>query len=126
MNKLVFIIFSLSIASCMPIEKEYDKYYGSGFTNVDEIWWSLEHTTPYPFTVSNGEISCGIHPKFGRTVYFMPDGFTDESYIGTPLNKSAYDFLKQNGMHSNVPYSIRKSADLSEAIAVGLKVCNEQ
>jgi len=126
MNKLVFIVFPLFIASCMPTEKEYDEYYGSGFTNVNEIWWSLDHTASYPFTVSHGEISCSVHPKFGRKVYFMPDGYTDESYIGTPLNKSASDFLEQNSMHPNVPYRIKKSADLSEAIAIGLKVCDEQ
>lgn len=79
----------------------------------------------YPFT-TDGEISCGIHPEFGPTVYFDPVGFTDESYIGTPLNKAAAEFLNQAGLTPNVPHSIKKGADLSEARALGLEVCNKQ
>jgi hypothetical protein len=52
---------------------------------------SLEYTIPYPFTVPYGEISCGYHSYFGLEVYFEPERFTDEPYIGTPLHKSAVD-----------------------------------
>lgn len=113
------------ITGCTPIEPEYDEYYGAGFIGVDEVLWGFEHTTPYPFTVSYGEISCNYHPSFGREVYFAPKGFTDESYIGIPLNKSAVDSLRQSDMHSNVPYSVKEGANLSEAIKVGLRICDE-
>lgn len=56
----------------------------------------------------------------------MPENLTDESYIGTPLNKAASDSLKQAGLEPNVPYSIKEGADLSEAIQIGLRVCDEQ
>lgn len=87
--------------------------------------WSFEHATPYPFTVPYGEISCGYHPKFGREVYFAPKGFTDESYIGTPLNKAATSSLKSGDMRSNVPYSVKDNFDLSTAISTGLGLCNQ-
>ena len=82
--------------------------------------------TPYPFTVPNGEISCTEHPKFGRTIYFEPEGFTDESRIGAPLNQAAADALKADGLAPNVPYSIKRDADLREAQAIGMRVCDEQ
>lgn len=126
MNKsILYFALLLSVSACKPIPQEYDEYYGTGFIGVNEALWPTEYTTPYPFTVTYGEISCGSHPTFGREVYFEPHGFTDESYIGTPLNKSAVNSLRQSDMVSNVPYSINEGADLSEAIIIGLKVCDE-
>ncbi len=89
---------------------------------VSEFFWGADHDTPYPFT-TNGEILCGIHPEFGAALYFEPVGFADESSVGTPLNKAAAESLKQAGMIPNVPYSIKKGADLDEAREMGLKVC---
>ncbi len=114
----------IGLIACTPAAN-IDDSYGSGFIKINEITWSENNTKPYPFTVASGEISCGSHPKFGREVYFEPKGFTDESYIGTPLNKSASDSLKQVGMVPNVPYSIKQDADLNEAIKIGLRVCDE-
>ena len=57
---------------------------------------------------------------------FEPAGYIDESSIGTPLNKAATKALKRDGMKSNVPYNIKEDADLSEAVEVGLRVCDEQ
>lgn len=111
-----------SIAACTPVP---DKNTGAGFVIVSEIFWAADHDTPYPFT-ADGEISCGIHPEFGPAVYFEPVGFVDESAIGTPLNKAAAEVLKQSGLTANVPYSIKKGADLIEAREVGLRVCDEQ
>lgn len=102
-----------------------DELYGAGFIAVNEQTWGENHTSPYPFTVA-GEISCGSHPEFGHEVYFEPIGYTDESNIGTPLNSSAVDSLNQADMSANVPYSIKEGADLSDAIKVGLRVCDEQ
>lgn len=111
-----------SIVACSPVQEEN---HGSGFIAVNEVFWGANHDTPYPFT-TGGEISCGLHPEFGPAVYFEPVGFLDESSIGTPLNKAAAESLKQAGLTPNVPYSIKESADLSEAREVGLKVCSEQ
>ena len=125
MSRWLTVIASLAIIGCGTASSE-DETYGSGFIVVSEETWGTDHTTPYPFTVPEGEISCGFHPAFGREVYFEPVGYTDESNIGTPLNKAAVDSLKQSDMSSNVPYSIKKGADLSDAIQAGLRVCDEQ
>ena len=126
MYKLILSLSLLFVVACTPAPQEYDEYYGAGFAYVGETQWPFEHATPYPFTVPNGEISCSSNPVFGPEIYFEPKGFTDESYIGTPLNKAAYDSLERANMQSNVPYSIKKDADLSTAIEIGLRVCNEQ
>lgn len=77
-------------------------------------------------TVPDGEISCGLPAKLGREVYFAPKGFTNESYIGTPLNQAAANSLRYDDMLSSVPYNIKKNASLSTAIEVGLKLCVEK
>jgi hypothetical protein len=111
----------LALASCTSMQ---DDNHGSGYIVVSEASWGADYDTPYPFTV-DGEISCGNHPANGREVYFEPVGHTDESYIGTPLNQAASKSLKQDGMKPNVPYSIKEGADLSEAIEIGLRLCDE-
>ena len=116
---------AIALVACTPAVQD-DDLYGSGFIEVNETTWLEKYTGPYPFTVPGGEISCGFHASFGREVYFEPKGFTNESYIGTPLNKAAAESLKQAGMTSNVPYSIKKGANLSEARDIGLRVCEEQ
>lgn len=68
------------------VPENYDDSYGAGYINVDETLWSFEYATPYPFTVSSGEIACSFHPVLGREVWFAPEGYTDEKYIPTPLN----------------------------------------
>lgn len=113
----------LALTACTASTPEKESM-GAGFITVNESDWYGKNYTSYPFTTS-GEISCGIGP-FGREVYFEPEGFTDESYIGTPLNKTAVSALKRNDVTPNVPYSIRKDADLHEVIEVGLRVCDEQ
>lgn len=119
----LILSISLLVTACTPAPETYDEY-GAGYIVVHKIFWGAEHDTPYPFT-TDGEISCGIHPEFGPAVYFEPVGFIDESSIGTPLNKAAAEVLKQSGLTPNVPYSIKKGADLSEAREMGLKVCDE-
>ena len=112
----------LSLTACTPVQ---DENYGSGYVVVHEAFWGAEHDTPYPFTTS-GEITCSDHIELGRGVFFNPVGFTDESYVGTPLNKAAADIIKLSRITPNVPYSIKKGADLSEAREVGLRACDEQ
>lgn len=124
MSRWLIAIAPVLLIGCSPSTVE-DEIYGAGFIIVNEQTWGENHTSPYPFTVA-GEISCGSHPEFGREVYFEPVGYTDESNIGTPLNKSAVDSLDRDNMKANVPYSIKKGADLSDAIQIGLRVCDEQ
>lgn len=124
MSRWLVAIASMVIIGCSSDNK--DEMYGSGYIVVSEQTWSKNYTTPYPFTVPEGEIACASNPAFGREVYFHPKGYTDESYIGTPLNKSAVDGLKLGRLTSNVPYNIKKGADLNEAVQIGLRVCYEQ
>lgn len=113
----------LSIVACTPSQDDSHKFV-SGYITVHESFWPFDHDTPYPFTTS-GEISCVYYPDFGVEVYFQPFGYIEDSSIGTPLNKAAAKSLKKEGLTPNVPYSIKKGADLSEAVEVGLKVCDE-
>ena len=123
MKKLIIILPILALTACTTAKQ--DDSYGAGFVTVNESTWHINNDTPYPFTTS-GEIACSDHVEFGRGVFFAPTGFTDESYVGTPLNKAAANILKVSGITSNVPYSIKKGIDLSEAREVGLRVCDEQ
>lgn len=111
------------VTACTPSQDESLKFV-SGSTMVHDVFWGADHKTPYPFTTS-GEISCVYYPS-GVEVYFEPVGYSEDSSIGIPLNKAATKALKRDGMKPNVPYSIKKDADLSEAVEVGLKACGEQ
>lgn len=124
MPRWLISIAALSLAACTPAQDERDKFVSSDVT-VHEVFWAVDHNTPYPFTTS-GEISCVYYPEFGTEVYFEPAGYSKDSSIGTPLNKAAAKALKHNGMEPNVPYSIKEGADLSEAVKVGLKACDEE
>lgn len=124
MSRRLVSIAALSLAACTPAQDERDKFV-SGDVAVHEVFWAVDHNTPYPFTTS-GEISCVYYPEFGTEVYFEPAGYSKDSSIGTPLNEAAAKSLKRDGMEPNVPYSIKKAADLREAIEVGLRVCDEQ
>ena len=124
MSRWLIAVASIVIIGCSSDNK--DEMYGSGYIIVSEQTWTKNYTTPYPFTVAEGEIACASNPAFGREVYFHPKGYTDESYIGTPLNKSAVDGLKLSRLTANVPYNVKEGADLNEAVQIGLKVCYEQ
>ena len=117
----LIIVTALSIVSCTPAQEES---HGSGFIIVNEVFWGANHDTTYPFTTS-GEISCVYYPEFGTEVYFEPAGYSKDSSIGTPFNKAAAKSLKRDGMRPNVPYSIKKNADLNEAREIGLRMCED-
>lgn len=126
MPRWLISIAVLSLAACTPSQDDsYARQFVSGYVAVHEMFWSADHDTPYPFTTS-GEISCVYYPTFGTEVYFEPAGYIDESSIGTPLNKATAESLKQAGLVPNVPYSIKKGADLSDAREIGLQLCDEQ
>jgi len=123
LSRWLISLAALSAAACTPSQNEiYARQFVSGDVTVHEAFWGADHDTPYPFTTS-GEIYCIYYPDFGIEVYFEPVGYSEDSSIGTPLNKSAAKALKKTGLTPNVPYSIKKGADLSEAIEVGLKAC---
>ena len=123
---LISAIVLFSVTACTPSQdRSYASKFVSGNTVVHEVFWGVDHKTPYPFTTS-GEILCVYYPDFGIEVYFEPAGYSKNSSIGTPLNKAAIKALKRDGMKPNVPYSIKEDADLSEAVEVGLRICDEQ
>ena len=124
MSRWLIVAALLSVTACKPAQDERLKFV-SGYITVHEAFWGVDHKTTYPFTTS-GEISCVYYPEFGIEVYFEPAGYIDESSIGTPLNKAAAESLQQAGMVPNVPYSIKKGADLSDAREIGLQLCDEQ
>ena len=123
MPRWLISIFALPLIACSPTEDDRHKFV-SGYIAVHEMFWAIDHDTPYPFTTS-GEISCVYYPEFGTEVYFEPAGYSEDSSIGTPLNKAAVEALKRDSMTPNVPYSIEKGADLSEAVEVGLMACED-
>ena len=118
-------LIALSVAACTPSQDDsYASKFVSGYVAVNEVFWAADHDMPYPFTKS-GEITCVYYPDFGIEVYFEPAGYSEDSSIGTPLNRAAAESLKQAGLVPNVPYSIKKGADLSEAREVGLSLCDK-
>lgn len=125
MSRWLIAVASIVMIGCSSGNTEND-LYGSGYIVVSEQTWSKDYTTPYPFTVPEGEIACASNPSFGREVFFHPKGYTDESYVGIPLNKAAVDGLKLSRLTPNVLYSVKEGAELSEAVQIGLKVCDEQ
>ena len=126
LSRWLISIAVLLVAACTPSQdRSYASKFVSGNTVVHEVFWGIDHKMSYPFTTS-GEIWCVYYPDFGIEVYFEPAGYSKDSSIGTPLNEAAAKALKRDGMKPNVPYSIKESADLSEAIDVGLKLCDEQ
>lgn len=93
---------------------------------MNEQTWGKNDATSYPFTMPEGEIACALSPAYVREVYFHPKGYTDESYVGILLNKSAIDCMKLGRLTSNVPYIVKKGADISETVQIELRVCDEQ
>lgn len=91
------------ITACSFVTEDIGDDYGADYININESEWDSKYNMPYPFTMPDGEISCGLHPKFGREVYFAPKGYTDERYVPTPLNKKASKALDEAGMTSDVP-----------------------
>lgn len=121
MSRWLISIAVLPLVACSPAQDDSRKFVSGDFA-VHEVFWAVDHNTPYPFTTS-GEISCVYYPEFGTEVYFEPVDYSKDSSIGTPLNKAAVESLKRDGMEPNVPYSIKKDADLREAVEVGLELC---
>lgn len=115
MDKLICLIL-LTLTACQPIQIDDD------LIKVSQSEWAIMgNTNPYPFTAEYGEIACSMNE-----VYFFPtDTANDESQIGLPLNRLADDSLKRDNIKPTVANTIKANADLSEAVQVGLDVCNK-
>lgn len=120
-SRWLISLVALLVTACTPAQDDSHKFV-SGYVAVNEMFWGVNHDTSYPFTTS-GEISCVYYPEFGTEVYFEPVGYSEDSSIGTPLNKAAAKALERDDMTPSVPYSIKKDSNLSEAIEVGLRAC---
>ena len=119
MSRWLIAVASIVMIGCSSGNTK-DDLYGSGFIEVNEQTWSKDYTTPYPFTMPEGEILCASNPSFGREVFFHPKGYTDESYVGTPLNKAAVDGLKLSRLTPNVTYSVKEGVVLNETVQIGM------
>jgi len=119
MSRWLIAVASIVMIGCSSGNTK-DDLYGSGFIEVNEQTWSKDYTTPYPFTMPEGEILCASNPSFGREVFFHPKGYTDESYVGIPLNKAAVDGLKLSRLTPNVTYSVKEGVVLNETVQIGM------
>ncbi|KAA0912815.1 hypothetical protein [Psychrobacter sp. ANT_WB68] len=119
MKKLAFI-FLISLTACRPfddIDSDTDDYIG-----VSEVHWSsYGNVKPYPFTTSYGNIACSLN----EVSFYPDDTANDELTIGFPLNKLAQIRQKTSGVTANVKNTIKRDADLSEAIRMGLDRCKQ-
>lgn len=81
MGFIIITVFLMSVLACSSFIENYDDDYGSGYIEVNESEWDSKCNAHYPVNVPDGEISCGLDPQFGCTVYFEPSGYTDESTL---------------------------------------------
>lgn len=118
-NKYLLLI-ALILAGCQPIQD--DEIGTDDFVGVNKTLWMLEgNSKPYPFTAEHGEIACSMNE-----VYFFPaDTANNESLNGTSLNRLAQIRSEQANLTPSVANTIKPSADLSEAITIGLDHCEK-
>ena len=57
MSRWLITVASVAIIGCSSGTSE-DDLYGSGFIEVNEQTWGENYTSPYPFTVPEGDITC--------------------------------------------------------------------
>lgn len=123
--KVISIILILLLSACTRVEPPLPtinfgnyKFELNGDTVVvDEIRWKTAGLGNYPF-LTGGDLSCS-----NNSVEFYPDSLHEQD-IGLPLNQIARDNFKQDNLTSNVPYSIKPHADLSQAVRLGLMICD--
>lgn len=113
----------VTASSCTQIDNIEDEY--PGYVAINEELWRFDHSALYPFT-ANGELSCEDHPLVGKAVFFNPENYTNEFYVGTPLNDSAQRLINLIDVESNVPYTIKDNADLREINALGESLCDRK
>lgn len=119
MKKLALIFF-ISLTACQPFDDIASDTDDD--IEVSEVYWSsYGNVKPYPFTTSYGNIACSLN----EVSFYPDDTANDESAIGFPLNKLAQIRQKASGVTANVENTIKRDADLSEAIRMGLDRCKQ-
>lgn len=123
MKKGILIILVLALSACTRVEQP-EPTISFGNTNfevngdtiiIDEIRW--KGLGNYPFTVG-GDLACN-----NGSVEFYPNSLHEQD-IGLPLNQIARDSFRQDNLTPNVPNVIKPHADLSQAIKLGLMICD--
>lgn len=126
--KRVFIISSLLLSACTPtrpLEDGYDRnlvvngyslFINGDTVSIDPFIWQQAKLGDYPFTTA-GELACS-----NDSVEFYPKTLHDDD-VGLPLNQTARNKYKQANLTPNVAPSIKPQADLTQAIYVGLSLC---
>ena len=120
MHRFIYLLLLLSLTACQPVQTD-DIFYDDD-KSINKSLWTMEgNTTPYPFTVKYGNITCSM-----KKVYFYPnDTANDESQIGQPVNRLAQLSLERNNITSTVANTIKANADLSDVIKIGLNICKQ-
>lgn len=124
MKKGILIILVLALSACARVEQpeptitiNNNDFEVNGDTIIiDEIRWKgLDN---YPFAVG-GDLACN-----NGSVEFYPNSLHEQD-IGLPLNQIARDSFRQDNLTPNVPNNVIKPhADLSQAIKLGLMICD--
>lgn len=125
MKKGIFISLFLLLSACQRVEPpepnitiNNNKFEVNGDTIVvDEIRWKTAGLGDYPFTVG-GDLACS-----NDSVEFYPQEMHEQD-IGLPLNQTAKDNFKKSNLTPNVANVIKPNADLSQAIKLGLMICD--
>lgn len=125
MKKGIFISLFLLLSACQRVEPpepnitiNNNKFEVNGDTIVvDEIRWKWAKLGDYPFLIG-GDLACN-----NGSVEFYPNSLHEQD-IGLPLNQTAIDQFKQDNLIPNVPNVIKPNADLSQAVRLGLMICD--
>lgn len=125
MKNGVFISLILLLSACQRIEplptniiiNHHDFEVNGDTIVVDEIRWKWAKLGGYPFTVG-GDLACS-----NDSVEFYPQEMHEQD-IGLPLNQTAKDNFKKSNLTPNVANVIKPNADLSQAIKLGLMICD--
>ena len=125
MKKGILIILVLALSACTHVEQpeptitmNNNDFEVNGDTIVvDEIRWKTAGLGNYPFTVG-GDLACS-----NNSVEFYPHSLHEQD-IGLPLNQIARDSFRQDNLTPNVPNVIKPHADISQAIKLGLMICD--
>lgn len=123
MKKGILIILVLALSACTHVKRP-EPTISFGNTNfevngdtiiIDEIRW--KGLGNYPFTVG-GDLACN-----NNSVEFYPHSLHEQD-IGLPLNQTAQDNFRKSNLTPNVTPSIKPNTDLSQAVKLGLKICD--
>lgn len=122
--KKVFISLALAVSACTHTEPPPRTIEVNGHklelniesVPVDELQWRFMGLTDYPFTTA-GHIYC-----FNNAVNFAPYPMK-ETDVQQPLNQRAVEQLRLSNL-TPTANSIKPNADLTQAINIGLKVCD--